>query len=326
MSWRSKLLSKRPYDWYAAVGAALVSSFIQLGCHEAPRPEPASAPSASAGPLASVEPSRADQPRPRHEAPPTRARFPQEFQVTSMRGTAHDPYIDGNTLDAIRAAHAQGIDYIEVDLVLTADGTLFTAHQPYVKECGTLSRMTLNQVLGCRIRGGLRLARLEDVLDLPFKGVFLDLKDTLDQDAGVGARAVEEAARVVLERGRTRTAVLLLYETSTESLATVERHALRAGLKGYPRKVEETEQMVERAARLGFEVVSVNTEWVTSELVKRSAKLGVWHLPWSTKPQHVSHWRELAEAGVGGLIVLHYQLAREQVAPHWMDARSLAAW
>lgn len=252
-----------------------------------------------------------------------RARFPNEFQLASMRGTSHAPYLEGNTREAIQAAVREGIRYLEVDFVLTRDGSLITAHQSYVKGCGTLGSMLESQVLGCRLHGGLRLATLETILKLPFKGLFLDLKDTRQPDPVRAQQAVERAARAVVASQRTGDVVLMLYDTPPSSVRPVVEHGLRGGIKGYPKSVEESARMVARAAELGFETVSVNTDYVTPELLSTSTRLGVWHLPWSTKPASADHWRALAASGAGGLIALHYELAREHVAPHWVDARSL---
>jgi glycerophosphoryl diester phosphodiesterase len=248
--------------------------------------------------------------------------FPSEFQTTSMRGTSHAPYLDGNTIDALRAAHQQGIQYVEVDLIMTRDGELVTAHQSQVKGCGMVGQMQLNQVLGCQLRGGLRLGRLSEVLDIPFKGVFLDLKDTREDDLDHGSRAVEAAAKMVVEHGRQQSAVLMMYETPPASLTAVYKQDLRAGLKGYPEDTEDTQRMVEFASTLGFELLCVNAEYVTTDILTTSAQRGIWHLPWSTDSTQADHWRELAEGGAGGLIVLHYELARDDIAPHWVDIRS----
>lgn len=240
-----------------------------------------------------------------------------------MRGTSHGPYLEGNTRDAIQAAVRGGIRYIEVDFVLTRDETLVTAHQAYVKGCGNLDTMLASHALGCRVHGGLRLGTLEHVLALPFKGLFVDLKDTRAPDPARARRAVERAAQAVVASQRTRDVVLMLYETPPESVKPVLDQGLRAGIKGYPNSVEETERMVARAAELGFEMVSVNTKYVTPELLAASTRRGVWHLPWSTDPSSAGHWRKLAQNGAGGLIALHYELASKQVVPHWVDPRRL---
>lgn len=239
-----------------------------------------------------------------------------------MRGTSHTPYLEGNTRDALEAAAREGIRYVEVDFVLTRDDALVTAHQAYVKGCGPLNTMLVNQVLGCKLPGGLRLATLETLLKLPFKGVFLDLKDTRDPDPARAQRAVERAASAVVQSQRSADVVLMLYDTPPDSVKPIREHRLRAGIKGYPKSVDETARMVDRAAELGFEMVSVNTEYVTPELVATSTQKGVWHLPWSTDPADADHWRALAAAGAGGLIALHFELAQKQVVPHWVDART----
>ncbi len=310
--------------------AAVLS--VWLGCSEqetfrdnGPAVAAASQTAPAASTLARTRPATTSAPRaPTEQTEQKWEAFPREFQLTSMRGTAHAPYVDGNTIQSIRAAHLQGIHYIEVDLILTRDDSLVTAHQPYVKGCGNVSKMTLSQVLGCRLHGGLKVARLGEILRLPFRGVFLDLKDTRGAPAR-GARAVARAAKTVVQLKRQSEVVLMLYQAGAAAVKTIRDQGLRAGIKGYPESTEETLRMVREAARLGFEMVSVNTDFVTRDVLMNSTRLGVWHLPWSTDPGSVAHWRELAQAGVGGLIVLHYDLTREQVMPHWVDARTLRA-
>ena len=282
-------------------------------------------------PGVSARPASRAAARPNAKAPaakPTEAKpfehFPTEFQLTSMRATPHHPYIDGNTLHAVRGALAEGIDYIEFDLVLTRDGELVTAHQPYVEDCGTISKLGLDQVRGCRVKGSLKLAELGEILSLSFKGFFLDLKDTKQDDAERAQAAVERAAEAVVAARKQKQAVLMLYQTPADAVHVVKDKGLRAGIKGYPESEADTRQMVERAARASFEMVSVNVDYVNQEIIEASAALGVWHLPWSTDPARADHWRELAQAGVGGLIVLHLELAEKSVAPHWVDVRSLA--
>jgi len=296
--------------------------------HEPPRSSSAGVPTPRAiapTPAKPPTPPKRSDPPERNAAADRRERFPNEFQLTSMRGTSHAPYLEGNTKDSIQAAVREGIAYLEVDFVLTRDGSLITAHQAYVKECGTINTMLASEALGCRLGGGLRLATLESVLALPFKGLFLDLKDTREPDPERARRAVERAASAVVASGRNRDVVLMLYDTPPDSVKPITLHHLRAGIKGYPKSVEETASMVARAAELDFEMVSVNTDYVTPELLASSTQKGIWHLPWSTDPNRAAHWRALAENGAGGLIALNYELAEKQVAPHWVDARKLGS-
>ena len=111
----------------------------------------------------------------------------------------------------------------------------------------------------------------------------------------------------------------------SSAIRVIRERGLRAGLKGYPKDIEGTARMSDAASALGFEMLSVNTALLNPELVTRSARQGVWHLPWSTTPSEVPHWRELARAGAGGLIVLHYDLARDKVAPDWVSVQTQLA-
>jgi glycerophosphoryl diester phosphodiesterase len=233
-----------------------------------------------------------------------------------MRGTAFAPAVAGNTIEALRAAHSQQVRYIEIDLILTRAQRLITAHEPPLKPCGVVSRLTESQLRGCRLKGGLHVATLAQALAIPFDGVFLDLKDTKSTDDR-GRQAVAEAVRVVSQHSRAEQAVLMVYSADDDLVAPIKQAGLRAGLKGYPESVEETRKYVDEAASKGMEMLCVNSDRVTPELIAYSAKKGVWHLPWSTKPNQARQWAELARAGAGGLIVLHYDVALTRAAPHW---------
>jgi glycerophosphoryl diester phosphodiesterase len=243
--------------------------------------------------------------------------YPQEFQVTSMRGTSHVPAIRGNTVQALRAAHRQGIKHVEVDLYQTLDGVLVTTHEPGVKRCGDVRAMNSAPALGCRGKGGLRVATLSEVLQIPFESIYLDLKETKRLERA--ERAVRAAAEAIVAADRADDAVMMVYQAPSPVLRIIRRHSLRAGLKGYPLTEQDAELLVHQASALGLEMACLKAEHLTAALVRDSIDLGVWHLPWSVNRAELPHWRELAEAGAGGLIVLHYAAARERVAPHWVD-------
>lgn len=279
-----------------------------LACEGSAQAPPAPAPSQS---------STRKKARAKPAEPATRqVRFPSEFQLTSMRGTAFSPPVAGNTIEALRATYSQGVRYAEIDLILTRDRRLITAHEAPLEPCGVVSRLTESQVRGCRVKGGLHVATLAQALAVPFEGIFLDLKDT--KVAGERAQqAVSEAISVVGAHPETQRAVLMVYRADDELVRPIREAGLRAGLKGYPESVDETRDYVDRAAAKGLEMLCVNSERVTPELIEYSARKGVWHLPWSTKPTQAKNWAELAKAGAGGLIVLHYHIALTKVAPYW---------
>ncbi len=243
--------------------------------------------------------------------------YPQEFHVTSMRGTSFLPAIRGNTIQALRAAHRQGIQHVEVDLFLTLDGVLLTTHEPGVAGCGDVRAMNSAAALGCRTKGALRVATLSEVLEIPFGAIYLDLKDTRRLERA--ERAVRAAAQAIVAAGREDDVLAMVYQAPDPVQRIIRRHALRAGLKGYPDSEQGAELLVHQASALGFEMACVKAEHLSAELVRDSLDLGVWHLPWSVNRAELPHWRQLADAGAGGMIVLHYAAAREQVAPHWVD-------
>jgi glycerophosphoryl diester phosphodiesterase len=253
------------------------------------------------------------EPAPRPRAP----RFPTEFQVVTMQGSSYRPSIRGNTLESLRAAHAQGVRYVEVDLFATVDDVLVTSHEAGIRECGDVRTMTSERVLACRLEHNLRVASLPQVLELPFAGIYLDLKETKEPEAA--PRVVRIAAQAIVEAGREADVVVMVYSTPDQVLQTLRQHGLRAGMKGYPRNPDDTAELVRQAARVGFELVCVKSVYVTPELVGRAAELGVWLLPWSIDAGKLAHWQALAQAGIGGMIVLQYEVARKRVAPHWVS-------
>src|SRR5689334_6804051 len=82
-----------------------------------------------------------------------------------------------NTLPAIDAAIALGVDYVTIDVRTTADGVLVLSHDPTVDRCtdghGAVAAMTLAQIqaLDAGIRSGpefagTRIPTLDEALDL----------------------------------------------------------------------------------------------------------------------------------------------------------------
>lgn len=257
------------------------------------------------------------------EAAASPARFPSEFQLTSMQGTAYRPHVPGNTREGIDAALEQGIRFVEVDLRLTRDGELVTTHGRGLNECGILREISAQQARDCRLAEGRSLATLADVLERRFLSIYLDLKDTSATDEATVLEAITAAADAVVRTGRRRDVVLMTYAAPAHAVQLIRSRGLRAGLKGYPKRVDETDAMVRQAAELGFELVSVNADAVSEESILAAAKRGVWMLPWSLKPAHPTQWRDLAAAGVGGLIVMRWQHAEGTAVPAWRDVRTL---
>ncbi|HEX9621315.1 MAG TPA: glycerophosphodiester phosphodiesterase family protein [Polyangiaceae bacterium] len=298
----------------AVVGAALcfaAQPLMALASSRTRSPAPASSSLGQSAPELTAAPATV-------HAPPDR--LPRRFHVVSMRGSAMSPFIDGNSIEALRAAKQQGLPDVEVDVLLTSDGVLVTAHDDNPRACRTLSLATLEQAKACELMGGRHVATLDEVLELEFETVFVDLKNTKD-GAAASTAAVRSAVNAVVRAGAQDRAVLMLYAPTPASLAVLERHELRAGLKGYPESAAAARALARQAFALGFELVCVNSRQVTPELIREAGALGVWYLPWSTELD-VRHWAELAANGAGGLIVLHAGQAFTRVAPEWTDVRA----
>jgi len=296
--------------------AALIPPVCGGGCDRV-QPNHDAGPSASA-PLPPVRPSASAGAEAR-----SLVRYPSEFRLVSLRGSAIDPFVNGNSIEGATAAFGDGVRFVEMDFRLASDGVLVSYHDQEIYGCGMVATLDHLSAKACTLPGGRHVATLDEVLKLGFEGVYVDLKDT--KDAARTARVVNAAADAI-ERAGTRTdVVVMLYGVSPEALTVVRRRHLRAGIKGYPASVRDTERMVREASENGFEMVCVNSEFVTPELVAQSAELGVWHLPWSIRPDQVEHWQRLARAGVGGMVVLHYRLLKDKVAPQWKSLCPLPA-
>ena len=80
-------------------------------------------------------------------------------------------------------------------------------------------------------------------------------------------------------------------------------------------------RLVKEAVANHFEMVCIKLKYLTPEIVRESARLGIWHLAWATG-KSVSRWRELAQSGLGGVITEHKELAKTvagcfKPAPDW---------
>tara|TARA_B100000700_G_scaffold151596_1_gene168304 strand:- start:12826 stop:13671 length:846 start_codon:yes stop_codon:yes gene_type:complete len=139
-----------------------------------------------------------------------------------------------NTLAAIRAAHAAGITWVEVDVQLLGDGTPVLWHDATVERCsdgqGPLATLTLDEARRLDVGrwfeerfSGERMATLEEALELLGElemGLNLELKLSPGQSAGLLIEAALPPAIATLPPER-----LLVSSFSTEALRlSRERH------------------------------------------------------------------------------------------------------
>lgn len=133
-----------------------------------------------------------------------------------------------NTLSAVRAAHAAGCSWVEIDVQLLGDGTPVIWHDRDVRRCsngrGQLRHMTLNAARQLDVGrwfsadfSGERIATLDDMLALLVAldmGVNLELKVNRGHDPAALARAAIPSLMAALPADRR-----LVSSFSTQALA-----------------------------------------------------------------------------------------------------------
>lgn len=225
------------------------------------------------------------------------------FRSVQIRAAGLAPLIDGNTAEGLVEAARRGVRFIELDVSLSRDLRLVTAHDLVADGgCGPVSESTIEHQTTCVLASGRRRTTLEQALGAGFDEVFIDLKTGLDEphrhlDAVRAAIAAIEAA------GAKQRAVVMLYEPDSSLVRTLRQAGIRAGAKGYPANAQETRRLVDAAATLGLELVCSEARHLDVETVRHAAERGVWLLPWHVGAvSQSSHIRDLVTAGIGGLI------------------------
>ena len=231
---------------------------------------------------------------------------PQPFRVTKFR--------TGNSLTGYKAALKRGVRYAESDFILTADGVLVSTHDNRMGgTCGEASRMTMREIRNCRLEDNSQVATLKDFLEMPFEEHFIDLKNSALKKNRIVIRSVVAAVEEIRAQSKERQAVLMLYRIPKTAMKVIEKNNIRAGLKGYPESAKNTLAIVRKAAQKKAEMVCVNIKFITPEILKKSAQMGIWHLAWDMG-EDVERWKYLAKFGLGGIITRNIAAAEKIAA------------
>jgi glycerophosphoryl diester phosphodiesterase len=186
-----------------------------------------------------------------------------------------------NTLAAFEYAIAAGVDAIELDVVLTADGAPMVAHDP-------VAPLTLAEVR----RQSPHIPTLPEVLALAPLGRFLfniELKPLPDSAGLVGL----VAPLVASLPGR------VLFQSFDFAIL----HELRRRAPEIPRGAlfeDTTESFAALAESAQVRFVAPEYHLVTDEQVRSAHATGVPVITWT--PNRQEEWQALIEAGVDGLI------------------------
>jgi glycerophosphoryl diester phosphodiesterase len=218
--------------------------------------------------------------------------------------------VDGhgeNALGSFLAAARAGLEWVEVDARLTADGVLVARHDPTTEDGRFVADLTAHET------DSLGLMRIADLLEAlpPEIGIDFDLKSSLEdalrpRDATTAARLADLAT---LEATRRR---VLITTFDAGALLIVRERAPNVPLglltwNGFPLR-----KAIAAAAHLRAEVVGphVNSfplragerplERETAHTVGVAHRAGLQVLAWSATPKEGD---ELLAAGVDGLVV-----------------------
>jgi glycerophosphoryl diester phosphodiesterase len=209
-----------------------------------------------------------------------------------------------NTLGSFRAAVAAGLDWVEADARLNADGLLVSRHDPTVEDGRFVSELKTAET------DDLGLMHVADLLDdLPANiGIDVDVKTSLED----ALRPREETtaalvADLVASAGGPRP--LLVSSFDPAAILTVRERVpdVAIGLltwRGYPLR-----KAIAAAAQLGAEVVAPHSsgllgehplERPVAESVRVAHEAGLEVLTWSFQLEEID---ELVAAGVDCLVV-----------------------
>ncbi|MEE1927249.1 glycerophosphodiester phosphodiesterase family protein [Streptomyces sp. TRM 70351] len=207
-----------------------------------------------------------------------------------------------NTLRSFRRAEAEGLDVIELDLRLSADGALVVMHDALVDRTtngtGRVSDLTLAHLRALDAGRGERVPVFDEVVDAVRTPLQAEIKDPA---------AARVLAELIERRGLHRRVRVISFHPAalreTRNLLPALPIALVTG--------RSTPDAPETAARLGAGMVSCELRHLTAETVRRCHAAGVEVISWTVNTPH-----ELARARALGLdgVVTDLPRIREAVS------------
>jgi len=235
------------------------------------------------------------------------------FDVQAHRGDRGN-VPPGNTLESFRSALALGVDTLEADMQITADGQVVMGHDDDLHETGCawavggsepsalISQLRAEQVGGwdchAELDGIQPPPLLADALEIDRRvALNLELKRTSEADADIYLRALIDYQR---QCGGCLSGRL--------TLQSFEWSALRYARANYGEQLEFRAAILDKqgdleaiaAAREYAQIWSPKHELVTAELVERVHELGMLAIPWTVNDE--PRMRELIAMGVDGII------------------------
>lgn len=235
------------------------------------------------------------------------------FDVQGHRGNRGN-VPPGNTIESLRSALELGVDTLEVDMQITADGQVVLGHDDDLHETGCvwagqgsertslISQMSAAEVAqwDChpKLPGIQSPPRLVDALSLDSKVAWnLEMKRPTTQDADVYVQAILAYQRECggCLRGRL-------------TIQSFEWSAVKHVQERYGAQLEFRAAVLDKVADLNAiidareyaEIWSPRHDLVTKDLIASVHRLGMEIIPWTVNDE--ARMRELIDMGVDGII------------------------
>ena len=220
-----------------------------------------------------------------------------------------------NTLAAVARALEIGVDLVEIDIHLTADGHPVVIHDRTVDRTtdgtGPVDTLTLAQVreldagswFGDSFKGE-RVPTLEEVLDLVGRQALV-LIEAKTEEAAERAVAVIRALRA-----QSRVVMQSFHGTAVRAVNRLDRRIPTAFLMtGSEATLRRKTGVVRRVLRLGANALALRYTAARPELVQMFARRAMGFWVWTVDEEE--EMREMVEMGVGGIITNHPERLRK---------------
>ena len=244
------------------------------------------------------------------------------------RGASGDGLAPENTLAAIERAIEIGVDAVEIDIHLTADGHVAVIHDRTVDRttngAGPVDQMTLDELKRLDAGGwfgksfaGERVPTLQEVLDLVRWRALILIEAKTEE-------AAEQAVTIIRsERAQSRVVMQSFIGPAVRSINRLDRRIPTAFLMtGSEANLRRRTGVVKRGLNLGANALALRYTAATPDLVQMflNRAMGFWVYT-VDEPEEM---REMIEMGVGGIITNFPDRLNEVLSSYGQEEERLA--
>ena len=244
------------------------------------------------------------------------------------RGASGDGLAPENTLAAIERASEIGVDAVEIDIHLTADGHVAVIHDRTVDRppngAGPVDQMTLDELKRLDAGGwfgksfaGERVPTRQEVLDLVRWRALILIEAKTEE-------AAEQAVTIIRsERAQSRVVMQSFIGPAVRSINRLARRIPTAFLMtGSEANLRRRTGVVKRVLNLGANALALRYTAATPDLVQMflNRAMGFWVYT-VDEPEEM---REMIEMGVGGIITNFPDRLNEVLSSYGQEEEKLA--